>query len=102
MKTIDAITNWTSSMKEYYSKSILNDIAILNGTFNGGYTVYTREKLLTLEIAELKTLSFDVGKRLRSVAFNRLFDLRGQLFAEQRAEKEALTLQRAASKAMVK
>lgn len=98
MKTIDAITNWTTAMKQYYSNSILNDLRVLNGTFNGGYTVYTREKLLTLEISELKTLSFDIGKRLRSAAFTQLFALRGQLFAEQKAEREALALRQSASR----
>lgn len=87
MATIDVITEWTRVMKEYYANSILTDIRILNDTFNGGYVAYTREKLLTLEIAELKTLSFDVGKRLRAAAFGRLFDLRGTLFAEQKAAK---------------
>lgn len=89
MATIDDITKWTNVMKVYYASSILNDIAVLNGTFNGGYTIYPRERLMTLEIAELKVLSFDVSKRLRTAAFARLFELRGKLFAEQRAEKLA-------------
>ena len=87
MNTIDAINDWTRVMKEYYINLILTDIQILNNTFKGGYVSYTREKLLTLEIAELKTLSFDVSKRLRAAAFDRLFDLRGTLFAEQKAAK---------------
>lgn len=80
MATKNDITDYTSTMKNYFIDSYNRDVNILNTYFRVSTRVLPRASLLVMELRELKALALETSKAVRSAAYQKLKDLRLQVY----------------------